>query len=259
VKKAILIGGTEHRGREYYNLLNSKFHFVAAVDSNAKLLNEIFDNRKIKTSEYLDDILFNVDFDIAIICLPHITHKEVTIPLIKAGKTIIKEKPLATSTAELLEYKEAMRKYKNYKLLTIVQRQFSSIFKQAYDHLPLLGKIYNFKYEYNLNAQTQITGWRAEYEKSKGGVLIDMGYHVLDVILSFFGQYKSIYCLKSYCDERMEKNSLEDSIFLLIEHSSGICGSINITRQHSQKNEIFEIIGSQGTMIITPSYFKLFI
>jgi hypothetical protein len=56
----------------------------------------------------------------------------------------------------------------------------------------------------------------------------------------------------------MKENSLEDSASLLIEHSSGICGAININRHHSQKNEIFEIIGSLGTMIITPSCFKLF-
>ena len=148
---AILIGAAGHQGKEYYNLLKNKYNFKALIDSDIKLLNEIYNSTKyllLEDIKYLDK---NIDFDLAIICLPHYLHKKLTLPLIAMNKTIIKEKPLAINTSDIKEYINIMKKYSNIKLFTIVQRNFNPILNDVKCSLNLIGKIYNFNYDYEIN------------------------------------------------------------------------------------------------------------
>lgn len=194
----------------------------------------------------------SIIYDTAIVCVPHYLHKDITLKLLEKNKTIIKEKPLAITSNDIDNYLLAMGKYNSHKLFTIVQRSFNPSFVRAKQALSHLGKIYNYRYVYNLCVPNQTTGWRADWNKSFGGVLIDMGYHVLDVILSFFSKPLFSTAVTSYCYEEMHNKQLEDSISILMKHQNGISGSIVLNRHSSEKVENLTILGSEGAIKITP-------
>lgn len=254
----ILIGAAGHQGKEYFKLLKEKYNFKVLIDNDFESLNKIYDSEKyllLKDIKYLDK---NIDFDFVIICLPHYLHKNITLSLISSKKTIIKEKPLAINSNDIKDYIKEMKKYSNNKLFTIVQRNFNPCFNESKNNLNKIGKIYNFSYDYDLNIENQTIGWRAEFNKSFGGVLIDMGYHILDIILKFFNGIISISAVNSFCYNDMRKEGLEDSINIIMQFQNDISGVVNINRHSHIKKEIFTIRGENGIIEILPSQFTIF-
>lgn len=248
----ILIGAAGHQGSEYFKLLNKKQKIVALVDENLALLQEKYHNYDIPFFKNLDTMDPSIVYDTAVVCVPHYLHKEIALKLIEQNKTVIKEKPLAITSADINDYLLAMGKHNNHKLITIVQRSFNPSFIGARQELPYLGKIYNYQYIYNLSISNQTTGWRADWNKSYGGVLLDMGYHTLDVILTFFSKPLFSTAIMSYCYKEMQNRQLEDSISILIEHENDISGTVILNRHNSEKEKSFTILGSEGTLKITP-------
>lgn len=253
----ILIGAAGHQGKEYFNLLKNKYNFSALIDSDFETLQKIYDSKKYLLLQNIHDLKENIDYDIAIICLPHYIHKEVTIPIIALNKTVIKEKPLAINSSDIKDYLIEMKKHSNYKLFTIVQRNFNPSFQEAKANLNLIGKIYNFSYDYELNFENKTSGWRADYNKSFGGVLIDMGYHILDIVLSFFDGLISFYGISSYCYTDMKMKNLEDSVNIIMEFKDDISGVININRHSHIKKELFVIRGDKGIIEITSNQYTI--
>lgn len=254
----ILIGAAGHQGKEYFNLLKDKYNFTALIDNDYSSLEKIYNSKNYLLLKDFKDINENIDFDIAIICLPHYLHKNITLSLLSSKKTIIKEKPLALNSNEIKEYINSMKIFSNIKLFTIVQRNFNPCFIEGKNSLNLIGKIYNFSYDYDLNIENKTSGWRAEYNKSFGGVLIDMWYHVLDMILSFFNKIISVSAINSFCYEEMKNENLEDSINIIMQFKNNISGVVNLNRHSHIKKEIFIIRGEKGIIEILPSQISIY-
>ena len=254
----ILIGAAGHQGKEYFQLLKDKYNFKALIDNDFKSLEKIYDPNKYLLLKDIKDLNKNIDFEVAIICLPHYLHKSITIPLISLKKTIIKEKPLAINSNDIKDYLNQMKKYSNHKIFTIVQRNFNPSFNDARNNINLIGKIYNFSYDYDLNIENITNGWRAEFNKSFGGVLIDMGYHILDIILKFFNGLISVSAVNSFCYNEMKKEGLEDSINIIMQFKNDISGVININRHSQSKKEIFILRGEKGIIEILPSQYSIY-
>ncbi len=253
----ILIGAAGHQGREYFKILKERCNFKALIDSDYELLKKLYEPNKLLLLPDFKE--FNtIDYDIALICLPHFLHKDITLSLLSSNKMIIKEKPLGFSSSDIKEYRNVMQKYSNYKLFTIVQRNYNPTFKESRNKLNMIGKIYNFSYDYELNLENQTTGWRAEFEKSFGGVLMDMGYHALDIIFTFFTGLISFSAVNSFCYDEMKKEGLEDSINIIMRFQNGISGIVNINRHSNLKKELFTIRGDKGIIEIYPSQYLIY-
>jgi predicted dehydrogenase len=234
-----------------------KYQFVALIDNNVAQLGVKY-NKNINSLFFNDveDALQVVDFDVAIVCVPHYQHFHITMPLLQKNKFIIKEKPLALNKHDLQHYKQNSG---DKNLLTIVQRQFNKVFFNAKKDLMLIGKPYSYKYEYSLKIPEVTQGWRSDKICSGGGVLLDMGYHILDIVLHFFGEVVQISGSMSYCYDLMKKEELEDSAAICLYHKNAqIQGIIYLNRHLSYKKEELEIIGDQGTILITPRFYKIF-
>ena len=253
----ILIGAAGHQGREYFKILKERCNFKALIDSDYELLKKLYEPNKLLLLPDFKE-LNTIDYDIALICLPHFLHKDITLSLLSSNKMIIKEKPLGFSSFDIKEYHSQMQKYSNFKLFTIVQRNYNPSFKEARNKLNLIGKIYNFSYDYELNIDNKTTGWRAEFEKCFGGVLMDMGYHVLDIIFTFFSGLISFSAVNSFCYDEMKKEGLEDSINIIMRFQNGLSGIININRHSNLKKELFTIRGDKGVIEIYPSQYLIY-
>ena len=96
------IGAIEHA----FQRLKLKHKIVFAGDIDEKCKESYFANYDISEARWFSDIKdldANIDFEIAIICLPHYLHKNITLSLLSSNKTIIKEKPLALNYNEIKE------------------------------------------------------------------------------------------------------------------------------------------------------------
>jgi predicted dehydrogenase len=241
----IIVGAAGHQGFEYFQLLKDSHPIVALIDTNYESLLEIYEKHSIPCFHTIEEALEKCNFSTAIICIPHTYHFSATIPLLKANKMVIKEKPLALSVDEVNKYKQ----FPQRSIFTIVQRPFHALFSYIEQNLYRLGKIYDFNYQYYLKIPERTSGWRNEFSISGGGVIIDMGYHILDIIIRLFGKPQKIMGTISYCYDYSGGSNLEDAASITCQYSNyQLQGNIRLNRHAEEKKEYFEIFGSNGIL-----------
>lgn len=103
--RIVLIGGGQW-GRNYIRELSS--HLIAVVEPDKETATKLIHDFDVRVWNRMPPSIEFNDYDAAIICTPPDTHVELAYPILKEGKCVLIEKPLATSVEELL-------KLKNYK------------------------------------------------------------------------------------------------------------------------------------------------
>lgn len=129
--------------------------------------------------------------DVLSVCTPNYAHKEPTVLALKAGVHVICEKPMAMNARQAREMLEASRRSKA--LLTIAHQHRFTREAQALKRFIDAGELGNV---YFVRSQALrragIPGWGEFHKKavSGGGVLIDIGVHVIDLCLWLIGTPK---------------------------------------------------------------------
>lgn len=145
---------------------------------------------------YLDykELLKDDSIDVIHVCTPNISHAEISIAAMEAGKHVMCEKPMAKSTEEALAMIEASKR--TGKKLTIGYqnrfRQDSQYLHQVCE-LEQLGEIYYAKAKAIRRRAVPTWGVFLDEEAQGGGPLIDIGTHALDLTLWMMNNYKPKY------------------------------------------------------------------
>ena len=175
-----------------------------------KLANERYPQTTIvsKSEEIFDD----ENIDLVFILTPSESHYELTKKALLAEKHVVVDKPFTATTAqadELIELSE-----KTGKLLSVYQnRRYASDYKTVKKLLEAgtLGKIVEFtscfdRYVPGLRPKK----WKEEAREA-GGVLYDLGAHLIDQSLQLFGMPLEVTANIRY----QRENTLIDDYFML--------------------------------------------
>jgi predicted dehydrogenase len=141
-----------------------------------------------------------------------------------------------------------------------VQRKFNTIFQKFDDYKNRIGKIYSIHGHYTLNIARLDEGWRSKQELAGGGALLDMGYHLVDLLIWYFGLPDSVTCRLGYNNRENQDYNVEDTAKILFDYNlqgSSILGSLLISRIYPTKEETLTIYGTQGTIEIKKNQISL--
>ncbi|KGL37385.1 gfo/Idh/MocA family oxidoreductase [Listeria sp. SHR_NRA_18] len=140
------------------------------------------------------ELLADKTIDVIHVCTPNISHAEISIAAMEAGKHVMCEKPMAKSTAEAQAMIDASAK--TGKKLTIgYQNRFrkDSQFLHEVCANNELGEIYYAKAKAIRRRAVPTWGVFLDEEAQGGGPLIDIGTHALDLTLWMMDNYKPKY------------------------------------------------------------------
>jgi len=250
----LVIGFSGGRGKLYAQCAaeHEGFRFDGVVKSRRELdLTEF--PIKPRVYENLTEALQGPrKWDVAIVSVPHSAHDTITRALIEVGvKLIIKEKPLAISLEFAQEY-SALAERKGITMITTTQRQIQPSFLKGLEMLSRIGEIHHFDYLYHFALPEVTSGWRGEKELAIGGVLLDMGYHALDMLHLYFGVMTEASGKLSYMHKEMAQQELEDKAEIELTFGSAK-GLLSIDRHALHRQELFKIEGSEGTLEVRPT------
>ncbi|WP_099159569.1 Gfo/Idh/MocA family protein [Virgibacillus ndiopensis] len=160
------------------------------VDKARKAAEEYGVSRAQVYEDY-DQLLQDQSIDVVHVCTPNISHAEISIAALKAGKHVMCEKPMAKTSKEARLMVETAEK--TGKKLTI---GYNNRFRPDSQYLHKtcqrggLGEIYYAKAHAIRRRAVPTWGVFLDEEKQGGGPLIDIGTHALDLTLWMMDNYK---------------------------------------------------------------------
>lgn len=200
-----MIGFAGHQGKEYLPIVQESADIVGGVDSAPPAV-PLADEWGFPYYGSLDDAMKSVEFDAAVVTVPHGEHFPVCTRLLAHGRHVIKEKPFAVTEPEARQLIR-LAQQADRSVFTLLQRNFDPVFRFARDNLARIGRPYWFSYDYHFNLARPTTGWRASREQARGGVLLDMGYHLVDVLNGMFPEAPG--CTRPSCTSTRRRGTAD--------------------------------------------------
>jgi len=166
---------------------------VALAENNPARAKEASERFRIgrNYSDYRE-LLEQADIDAVTIALPNHLHAPVAIEALKARKHVLMEKPLAVNAREAAKIADAAAKMRR----TIMVGQnfrfnrYTQMAKQVIQRGDL-GEIYHARgFWLRRNGIPRIGSWFTQKKLAGGGVVADVGGHVLDTCFYLMGEFE---------------------------------------------------------------------
>lgn len=177
-----------------------------------------------------DDLLADPDIDAVVVCTPSGQHARQTIRAASAGKHVLVEKPMALSLADADRMVDACRSA-GVTLGVVLQRRTESLSKAIYRAVtsgalgrPTLGVV-TMPY-FRPQSYYDQAAWRGTWELDGGGVLMNQGIHLVDLLIWWLGDPVSVRALGGTLERAID---VEDTVGAVLQFDSGATATIAAT------------------------------
>lgn len=190
--------------------------------------------------------------DGVILSVPHFLYSDITKLAIAHNIPVFKEKPFALNLEEAKKMSSLAMK-ENVQIYTVTKRQFYPSYSMGLQLLQdgVIGTPYMYSARHFIPHGNLYEGWRSNAQAAGGGALIDMGYHLLDVILRYFGEISQTNMHFSNIAKPEYTYEVEDAVSLNNWHPIGVHGIFQLAVLSGPKEESIEIRGTKGIMFVT--------
>ncbi|MBQ6553164.1 MAG: Gfo/Idh/MocA family oxidoreductase [Clostridia bacterium] len=229
----------------YEHAKETPVNYVAVYDVDPERL-KVAREQGLKAYETLDAFLADDSFDVVLVATPNNFHHDMVIAALEAGKNVVCEKPVAMSSAELLDMTAAAERAG--KVFTVHQnRRWDAdldIVRRAIDQ-DLLGEL--FTVESRVHGQNgAMYGWRA-FKVAGGGMMLDWGVHQIDQLIHLFGRkVESVFCTMA----KIKTTEVEDYFKLIIKMKDGLTLQIETGTYNLIQMPRWYVCGSKGALQI---------
>lgn len=188
------------------------------------------------------------DFDVAVISTPNRTHAPLAIAALRAGLHVVVDKPFATSASEARSIVEEADRCG--RLVTVYQnRRWDGDFMTVRDLLQSgrLGTVARFESRFERWRPTLRGGWRESgAADDAGGLLMDLGSHLIDQALVLFGPVTHIH---AELDVRRAGATVDDDVFVALTHASGVRSHLYASALAAQPGPRFRVLGDRAAYV----------
>jgi predicted dehydrogenase len=189
---------------------NAGVEVVAICDANKQRAEEVAGRLNIPRafSDY-NALLKEKDIDIVSVGLPNVLHAPVSIAALKAGKHVLCEKPMTISVAYAKKMIAASKRAG--RLLSINQHMRFDATAQAMRAIAQTGALGNVYFAESKWIRQQgipgYGGWFTNKDMAGAGALMDIGVHLLDLIL-FVLDFPKIVAVKGQLTGHLGKQAI---------------------------------------------------
>ena len=193
------------------------------------------------------ELIGRADLDLIVVATPNATHVELAIAALEAGHDVVVDKPFAATAAEAQRVVDTASDTGG--ILSVYQnRRYDSDFRTVEKVLSSgqLGVVYTFESRFERWRPTLSGGWRERADPLQaGGLLYDLGPHLIDQFLVLFGMPHSVYA-----EIRTQRSSaqVDDDVFLSL-HAESVIGHLWLSAVAADAGPRFRILGSAGAFV----------
>ncbi|MFE6283219.1 Gfo/Idh/MocA family oxidoreductase [Streptomyces sp. NPDC057877] len=241
-----------------YGLAGSVFHapLIAATDGLAldTVVTSNPERQQQARAEFPDvrlaataDELFDRadELDLIVVASPNRTHVPLATAALKAGLPVVVDKPVAGTAAEAREL-AALADERGLLLSVFQNRRWDNDFLTLRKLLEdgELGDVWRFESRFERWRPQPKGGWRESGDPAEiGGLLYDLGSHVVDQALVLFGPATEVY---AEADVRRPGAATDDDTFIALTHAGGVRSHLHVSATTAQLGPRFRVLGSRA-------------
>src|SRR5207342_1783605 len=189
-------------------------------------------------------------FDLLVVATPNDAHAPLALAAIALGKAVVVDKPMALTSAEATRVVDAARAAGT--VLTVFQNR-----RWDTDQLTLrrlvsqgaLGTVLRYESRFERwRPQPRPGSWREALPAEQGGgLLLDLGSHLVDQALHLFGP-----AVRVYAEVDARRGESDDDAFVAVEHAGGVRSHLWAGALAGAPGPRLRVLGSAGAYVVDP-------
>lgn len=200
----------------------------------------------VRVAASAEELLARADeLDLVVVASPNKTHVPVATAALQAGLPVVVDKPLAATAAEARAL-AALAAERGLLLSVFQNRRWDNDFRTLRALLAdgALGEVQRFESRFERWRPRPKGGWRESGAPEEiGGLLYDLGSHVVDQALVLFGPAVRVY---AESDVRRPGAEADDDTFIAITHAGGVHSHLWVSATTAQLGPRFRVLGREA-------------
>ncbi|MFD7547358.1 Gfo/Idh/MocA family oxidoreductase [Streptomyces sp. NPDC059578] len=200
----------------------------------------------VRTVDTADALWERADeLDLVVVASPNKTHVPLATTALEAGLPVVVDKPVAGTAAAAREL-AALAGARSLLLSVFQNRRWDNDFLTLRRLLGTgeLGDVWRFESRFERWRPQPKGGWRESGNPTEiGGLLYDLGSHVVDQALVLFGPVTTVY---AEVDVRRPGAEADDDTFLALTHAGGVRSHLHVSSATAQLGPRFRVLGSSA-------------
>lgn len=195
--------------------------------------------------------LFESEIDVLFVSLPNDLAAEATIAGLERGLHVFCEKPPGRTVEDLRRVIQVEAAHPHLKLKYGFNHRYHDSVKDAKALIDSgdYGRVINLRGVYGKSRVIPFSGgWRSERAIAGGGILLDQGIHMLDMIRFFAGEFEEV---KSFVSNSYWRHDVEDNAFALLRNRDGCVAMLHSTATQWRHKFRLEITMEEGLIELT--------
>jgi predicted dehydrogenase len=191
------------------------------------------------------------DLDVLIVCLTNDIAAEVTIAGLESGRHVFCEKPPGRSVEDIVKVVECEGRNSRLKLMYGFNHRYHDSVQDALTVLRSgeLGQVINIRGMYGKARLITFNqpDWRTKRELAGGGVLLDQGIHMVDLMRLFGGEFNEVH---SFISNSHWRYDVEDNAYALMRTPAGVVAMLNSSATQWRHRFHLDINLERGSLIL---------
>jgi predicted dehydrogenase len=242
--------GVVGKRRKHFIDLNPYFKTVAVCDRDLEGVEIVGDNIKAYTSYKM---LLEEELDVLFVCMTNDIAAEVTIAGLKKGLHVFCEKPPGRNMNDIESVRRVTKQLPHLKLKYGFNHRYHDSVSDALNIIQSrqLGEVINMVGVYGKSkiiSFGQNSDWRSVRAISGGGILLDQGIHMVDLLRLFGGEFSQVY---SFISNDHWQHDVEDNAYALMKTASGKVAMLHSSATQWRHRFQLDISLEKGSIILS--------
>jgi len=195
--------------------------------------------------------LLQMDLDILLVCLTNDVAPDVTIAGLEKGLHVMCEKPPGRDLHDMARIAAVAKARPGQKLKYGFNHRYHHSVRLALQLVAdgELGSVVNLRGVYGKSAIVNFeSDWRTKRSIAGGGILLDQGIHMVDLLRLFAGDFKEV---KSFVSNDFWRHDVEDNAYALLRTEGGVVAILHSSATQWQHRFHLEIALEKGALVLS--------
>ena len=235
----------------FHSIVKNTPYKVTAISENNSIARKDIPKNIVVFEDY-QSLIEQSNVDIVFISLPNKFAANATVLSLKKGLHVFCEKPPARTLAELEEVLLVSQQHPGLKLMYGFNHRFHHSVEEAKLIIEenSLGRLINMRGVYGKSQMISFnqSDWRTRREESGGGILLDQGIHMLDLMRYLSGEdFSEIF---SFIDNAFWNFDVEDNAYVLMKSQTGVVAQLHSSATQWRHLFNLEITMEKGSLVL---------